>query len=55
MVVLNAAAAFVAAGLDSNLKDGIKRAEHAIDSGAAKEKLDALARFTSNCGIFARA
>ncbi|UCE53953.1 MAG: anthranilate phosphoribosyltransferase [Desulfobacterales bacterium] len=55
MVVLNAAAAFVAAGLDSNLKDGIKRAEHAIDSGAAKEKLDALARFTSSCGIFARA
>ena len=54
MVVLNAAAAFVTAGQESDLKNGIKRAEESIDSGAAKQKLDALVGFTSNCDIFAR-
>jgi len=54
MVVLNAAAAFVTAGQESDLKNGIKRAEESIDSGAAQQKLDALVGFTSNCDIFAR-
>jgi len=54
MVVLNAAAAFVAAGLDKDLKDGIQRAAEVIDSGKAKEKLDALVGFTSDCSYFTR-
>ena len=54
MVVLNAAAAFVAAGLDADLKTGIQRAEEVIDSGRAKEKLDALVKFTADCSYFTR-
>jgi len=54
MVILNAAAAFVAAGRDPELKQGIKRAEESIDSGAARDKLEALVRFTSDCDIFTR-
>jgi len=54
MVVLNAATAFVAAGLDRDIKAGIERAADVIDSGKAKEKLDALIRFTSDCSYFTR-
>jgi len=54
MVVLNAAAAFVAAGLDTDIEDGIQRAVDVIDSGKAKEKLDALVRFTADCSYFTR-
>ena len=54
MVLLNAAAAFVAAGLDRDLKDGIQRAADVIDSGKAKEKLDALVGFTADCSYFTR-
>ena len=54
MVVLNAAAAFVAAGLDGDLKAGIQRAVEVIDSGKAKEKLDALVKFTADCSYFTR-
>ena len=54
MVVLNAATAFVAAGLDRDLKDGIQRATEVIDSGKAKEKLAALVEFTSGCSYFTR-
>ena len=39
MVLLNAAAAFVAAGLDQDLKAGIERARDVIDSGKAKHKV----------------
>jgi anthranilate phosphoribosyltransferase len=46
MVVLNAAAAFVVAGLDRDFVEGIERAEDCIDSGRAKEKLEALVNFT---------
>lgn len=53
-VVLNAGAAFVAAGLDDDLKEGIERAKEVIDSGKAKEKLDALIRFTGQCTPFMR-
>ncbi len=49
IVLLNAGAAFVAAGLDPDLKKGIRRAEDSIDSGKAKEKLDALKAFTQGC------
>jgi anthranilate phosphoribosyltransferase len=54
MVLLNAGAAFVAAGLDEQLKTGIDRAGDAIDSGRAREKLDALVAFTQQCGFIFR-
>ncbi len=47
VVVLNAAAALVAAGRVDHLTDGIGLAAKAIDSGAAKAKLAALASFTA--------
>ncbi|WP_457648874.1 anthranilate phosphoribosyltransferase [Profundibacter sp.] len=46
-VLLNAAAALLVAGKVDNLKDGAKLAAQSIDSGAAKEKIEALARLTS--------
>jgi anthranilate phosphoribosyltransferase len=54
MVLLNAGAAFVSAGVDNSFEQGIERARDAIDSGRAKEKLDALVSFTQNCGYFVR-
>ncbi|UCG99750.1 MAG: anthranilate phosphoribosyltransferase [Deltaproteobacteria bacterium] len=45
IVLLNAGAAFVVAGLDNDLKAGIERAKGSIDSGRAKEKLDSLINF----------
>jgi len=54
MVLLNASAAFVAAGLDSDFKEGIERAKDSIDSGRAKKKLDALVSFTQKCTYFVR-
>ena len=54
VVVLNAAAAFVAAGLDSSLEDGIRRAAGIIDSGTARKKLNQLVEFTSRCRPFIR-
>jgi len=54
MVLLNAAAAFVAAGFDSNFGEGIKRARDVIDSGLAKKKLDTLISFTQQCSYFVR-
>jgi anthranilate phosphoribosyltransferase len=41
-VLLNAAAALVVVGLAAELREGVKRAEEAIDSGAAARKLAAL-------------
>lgn len=49
MVLLNAAAAFVATGRSSDFKAGIRLAEDTIDSGQAKEKLDKLVDFTQQC------
>jgi anthranilate phosphoribosyltransferase len=46
VVLLNAAAALVAAGKAADLKEGIRLAETSIDSGNAKEKLESLIRFT---------
>ena len=46
VVLLNAAAALVAAGRANHLGDGVPMAAHAIDSGAARRKLTALVAFT---------
>jgi anthranilate phosphoribosyltransferase len=45
IVVMNAAAALVAAGIAEDFRDGAVRAEQAIASGLAAEKLEALRRF----------
>ena len=45
-VLLNAAAALVVAGAASDLRDGVARAAEAIDSGAARDKVAALAEIT---------
>jgi anthranilate phosphoribosyltransferase len=47
VVLLNAAAALVAAGKADRIADAIPLASRSIDSGAAAGKLEALARFTS--------
>ncbi|UCF56532.1 MAG: anthranilate phosphoribosyltransferase, partial [Deltaproteobacteria bacterium] len=54
IVLLNAGAAFVAAGLDGDFNEGIERAKDSIDSGRAREKLDSLINFTQQCGVFVR-
>lgn len=46
-VLLNSAAALVVAGKTSTLSEGTEMARESIDSGAAKTKLEALARITS--------
>jgi len=46
VVLLNSAAALVAAGRANHLKDGIPAAAQSIDSGAAAARLDALVNFT---------
>ena len=48
VVLLNSAAALVAAGRADHLADGIPLAVKSIDSGAAAAKLAALASFTTN-------
>src|SRR5574340_58872 len=47
VVLLNAAAALVAAGRADSVVEGLPLAAESLDSGAAKAKLDALVRFTS--------
>lgn len=54
IVALNSAAAFVAAGIDNRIKDGLKRALDVIDSGAAKKKMSELSEFTDQCRPFVR-
>lgn len=54
MILLNAAAAFVAAGFDDDFNEAIDRARVTIDSGRAREKLDSLVHFTQQCGDFVR-
>jgi anthranilate phosphoribosyltransferase len=46
IVLVNAAAALVAAGKADNLLEGMEQAAHSIDSGAAAAKVAALASFT---------
>jgi anthranilate phosphoribosyltransferase len=47
IVVINAAAALVVSGVSDNFRDAARQADHAISSRAAKEKLAALAAFTT--------
>lgn len=54
IVVLNAAAGFVAAGREESLVEGVKRAEAVIDSRKAREKLGALIDFTTGRSSFVR-
>jgi anthranilate phosphoribosyltransferase len=54
VVLFNAAAAFISAGLDSDFKDGIQRARQALDSGCAAGKLDSVVDFTRQCDVFVR-
>ncbi len=46
IVLANASAALVAAGRAGNFRDGVNLAAESIDSGAARQKLDAFVRFT---------
>jgi anthranilate phosphoribosyltransferase len=46
VVLINTAAALTAAGQAKDLKEGIQRAETAIDEGAAAQKMEALIDFT---------
>jgi anthranilate phosphoribosyltransferase len=48
IVLANAAAALVAAGRATDLLDGVRLATQSIDSGAAREKLEALVVFSQN-------
>jgi anthranilate phosphoribosyltransferase len=48
VVVVNAAAALVAAGAAEDLQQGIKKAENVIDDGFAAAKLDALVEFSQD-------
>lgn len=50
VVLLNAAAALVAAGKAADLKEGIAQAETSIDKGKAMEKLNALIQYTQENG-----
>ncbi|MFO7785980.1 MAG: anthranilate phosphoribosyltransferase [Thermodesulfobacteriota bacterium] len=55
VVVMNAAAAFVAAGVEPDFQTGAKRAVEAIDSGKALDKLERLISYTRDCRPFVRA
>ena len=46
VVLANASAALVAAGKAADFRDGVRVAAESIDSGAAREKLDAFVAFT---------
>ena len=50
VVVLNAAAALVAAGKTDTIEAGMRVATESIDSGAAHDKLQKLVRFTNQNG-----
>ena len=50
MIALNAGAAIYASGQAADIKDGVSQALVAIDSGAAAEKLAALAALTQSMG-----
>lgn len=50
VVVVNAGAALVAAGVARDFSEGIRMAEGSIDKGEAQGKLDALVRFTRENG-----
>jgi len=49
IVIANAAAALVAAGHSPNFREAARHAADSIDTGAARQKADALAAFTQRC------
>jgi anthranilate phosphoribosyltransferase len=51
VVLLNSAAAFIAANLVENISDGIKKAIEVIDSGAALKKLDDLISYSKEVAV----
>ena len=53
IVILNAGAALYAANVSSSIKDGIALARQAIESGAAKNKLEQFVAFTQKAGASA--
>jgi anthranilate phosphoribosyltransferase len=50
VVLLNSSAALVASGVAADFAEGIRAAEKSIDEGAAREKLEALIKFTRENG-----
>ena len=50
IVLLNAAGALFAAGAARSLEEGLTLARESIDTGAARERLDALVRATNEAG-----
>ena len=50
IVLLNAGATLYAANVSASLPDGIERARKALDSGAARAKLDAFVKATKGLG-----
>ncbi|MGD9157524.1 MAG: anthranilate phosphoribosyltransferase [Desulfobacteraceae bacterium] len=48
MILINASAAFVAAGYAKDFKEGVKFGEEIIDLGKAKAKLEELVKFTNS-------
>ena len=48
IVLVNASAALLAAGLATDLRTGMRLAAHSIDTGAAWKKVDQLAQFSQN-------
>ena len=46
IVAMNAGAAIYVAGLATTLSEGIEKAQHTIESGAARTKLEQLIKFT---------
>jgi anthranilate phosphoribosyltransferase len=48
IVLVNAAAALLAAGVAADVKEAFARAEESLDSGAAARKLEALAKFNGH-------
>jgi anthranilate phosphoribosyltransferase len=49
IIALNAGAAIYVSGLANSLKDGVKKAQEILSSGAAHQKLDDLVRMSTGC------
>jgi len=49
IIALNAGAAIYVSGLTNSLKDGVKKAQAVLNSGAAHQKLDDLVRMSTGC------
>jgi len=49
IIAINAGAAIYVSGLANSLKDGVKKAQEILSSGAAHQKLDDLVRMSTGC------